>query len=85
MLNVIRLLIARQGQEACIQLTELIKQSLGVITIRSIKLGLTCQRKTLRYTRSFTTKTIFKRCAFAGSCTGEKCAEVKPETKLLEF
>ncbi len=86
LLETTRISLAPQGQKACLLLKDYTGELMGTLTIEVQRVALSCQQKTEYFTRSFSMKHYsVKRCAGAGSCSGEKCLAVKRNSKIDEL
>uniref|UniRef100_A0A914X636 CCHC-type domain-containing protein n=1 Tax=Plectus sambesii TaxID=2011161 RepID=A0A914X636_9BILA len=81
-----RLALVPQGQDSCLLIKDPNGQPIGTLSIEVEKAALECQVKNEYFTRSFTMKVVSsKRCPGSGSCKGERCGEVKIDTKVNEL
>ena len=81
-----RLSLVPQGQETCLLISDPNGDPLGTLTLSVDHIRASCRATTSYYTRSFDFKVESrKRCSHAGSCSNNKCGDVKSTTKLSEM
>uniref|UniRef100_A0A914EMZ4 Phlebovirus glycoprotein G2 fusion domain-containing protein n=1 Tax=Acrobeloides nanus TaxID=290746 RepID=A0A914EMZ4_9BILA len=74
-----------RGQEICLLITYK-NLTYGYINLRFHHLASTCNAKLEYYTRSYSIRTASsKRCWKAGSCSGDYCDKVGPNTQIPEL
>jgi hypothetical protein len=84
--SVTRLSLVPKGQVSCLLIEDNLGNPIGSMQISVDAISFACQKTSLYYTRNFEMEVeSSKRCANAGSCDGDKCADVERTTKLKEI
>ena len=81
-----RLALVPQGQDTCLLIKDPNGEPIGTLLLEVTKLGLKCAKTNEYFTRSFRMQTSgMKRCRWKGECTGDKCGETGPDTKIEDL